>query len=878
MSHRAAPLVPAAHVLAAAASGGAGLVAQRLALSAGDLAAGAGAGASLVLGLWVAAWALGAWLAGRSPLAPGPALGALGLGCSLGALGVGASVGVGGWIWAACFLCALGQGAFLPALVRGGGASVGTLWAASLLGGLVTLVGPAEAAAARAGANGLALVAAAAGLLAGILALVRPEARAVTDRDQDPVGHRDARTEEHSLSPTEGAALVAVATAWTLVAEAVVLRLAALDLGAMHGDRTAALAAGLTLLGLGALLLPPLFTPGRRAPAQALGLSALAALAWCAPALHGLSESLGGMRGALLLGLPLLPLGALVPLVHREVAGERGRVLGDLLRAEIIGAALVALPMLWFGTGVLGLQGLLAATLLGALLLALRLGARAASLAIASAAAGLLVLGSPSAVSPALSRPEFEVLARAEGRAYAVTVVHDRVRDERTLLTDAFRATATGPDYAYMRALGHLPALLHPAPRRAAVLAFGTGTTAGALARHPEVESIDVLELSAEVIEQADHFASVNGDVLQDQRVRVTVGDGRRSLATRPDAFDLITMEPLLPDAPGAVHLYTRGFYELAREALAPGGLLCQWVPPHALPPETARAVVDAFAASFPWTGVFQYGTQWILIGGDACPALEPDRFGASAALTEVLAPLGLESPAGIAARLVALGEHLEPVPRPLTDRDPWIVHRPRATGAEILAWLPTNLAWLRGSGRGLPSSWLVQLDGAGHARVEGVAAVRRGREAYEALRARDAGAASPGSNLGSGRGRDEALAEARTLAPREPALAALEAELEGVGSVGRGLGLLVGGQPAEALDPLSRAAELRPRLPLRHLYVALAAEAAGLGDLALAALGKALRLCPPLLETRAGLKASAYAPEAFARLRTRALESLEAR
>ena len=124
MSHRAAPLVPAAHVLAAAASGGAGLVAQRLALSAGDLAAGTGAGASLVLGLWVAAWALGAWLAGRSPLAPGPALGVLGLGCSLGALGVGASVGVGGWIWAACFLCALGQGAFLPALVRGGGASV----------------------------------------------------------------------------------------------------------------------------------------------------------------------------------------------------------------------------------------------------------------------------------------------------------------------------------------------------------------------------------------------------------------------------------------------------------------------------------------------------------------------------------------------------------------------------------------------------------------------------------------------------------------------------------------------------------------------------------------------------------------------------------
>ena len=878
MSRRApAPAGPGAllgplHVLAAAASGGAGLVAQRMALTAGDLAAGAGAGAALVLGLWVAAWATGAWLTGRSSLAPGPWLAAVGLLAAAGAAGVGASVGTGPWVWPACLVCALAQGAFLPPLVRGGGAGVGLLWSASLLGGLLTLVGPAEAAGARMGTLGLTLTAAGAGLLAGLLALARgpepgPGARAPID--QDP---------KESLTLREGSLLVAVATAWTLVAEAVLLRLASLDLGAMHADRTAAFGAGLTSLGVGALLLPPLFPQGRRAPHLALGLSGLAALAWSLPGLHGLAEELGGLAGALLLALPLVPLGAIVPLTHRAVAGERGRVLGDLLRAEVLGSLGLALPLLWWGTGPLGVSGLLAVPLLAAAALAFTGRVRGPGLLAAFAAALLLALGAPSARTPALSRPEFEVLARAEGRAFAVTVVHDRVRDERTLLTDAFRATATGPDYAYMRALGHVPALLHPRPRRAAVLAFGTGTTAGALARHPEVESLEVLELAPEVLAQAHHFASVNGGVLEDPRVAVTTGDGRHALARRAGAFDLITMEPLLPDAPGAVHLYTREFYDLARRALAPGGLLCQWVPPHALPPATARAVVGAFAAAFPWTGIFQYGTQWVLVGADARPALDAARFPGEGALAEALASLGLDSPAGLAARLVAEGEHLAPVERPLTDRDPWIVHRPEARGAEVLSWLPANLAWLRGSGRGLPSPWLVLLDGAGHARVEGVSAVRRAREAYEGLRARDAGATELGDARPSGRAREEALAEARTLCPEEPALAALEAELEGAGAIARGLGLLIGGQPSEALDPLSRAAELRPQLPVRHLQVALAAEAAGLGELALAALAEALRLCPPLLETRAGLRAAAYAPEAFERLRERALASLGAR
>src|SRR4029077_17718913 len=110
-------------------------------------------------------------------------------------------------------------------------------------------------------------------------------------------------------------------------------------------------------------------------------------------------------------------------------------------------------------------------------------------------------------------------------------------------------------------------------------------------------------------------------------RVRVLMGDGRHTLAEHPAEYDVITMEPLLPDSPFAVYLYTREFYDRARAALAPGGLVCQWVPPHALEPETFDAVLEAFGRSFAWSGAWLCGTQVVLVGGASAPELAVSRF-----------------------------------------------------------------------------------------------------------------------------------------------------------------------------------------------------------------------------------------------------------
>ena len=48
----------------------------------------------------------------------------------------------------------------------------------------------------------------------------------------------------------------------------------------------------------------------------------------------------------------------------------------------------------------------------------------------------------------------------------------------------------------------HLPLLLHPGPRSAAVVCFGTGNTLGAASLHG-LETLDGIELSPEVVKAA---------------------------------------------------------------------------------------------------------------------------------------------------------------------------------------------------------------------------------------------------------------------------------------------------------------------------------------------------------------------------------------
>ena len=857
----------------AALSGAAGLGLEVLLVSLAGPVIGHGRAGAVGVAVFIAAWALGArWAKILGPRTP-RALVLAGLAVATAALAAPALLlHAGGRAWppaaalAASVACiaAVGvpQGLFLPLLARGWPAGVragvGGLVSASLAGAVLgarwlghDLPGLHGRPAAAALGGALALVAAGVGAW-GVGSPRPPRA--------DPVSRLGG-----GLSPLAAGALLALLTGWLGSLEWIGLRLGVLWLGGMQIALTSVLCASLLALALGALLMPCLCPRGGLAPVVLLGACALAPLwIWIAPSLGVMGELEGLTAALVLIGPALVPFGGAVPLLHREVRGASAERLAALLGWEAVGALvgvpashLVLVPALGLG-GTLGLWSLVGgAATLG---FARRRPAPVIAVALAALAAGgaaLFALGEPALAAPALADPALEVLAFEEDEHFAVAVVDDGLLGERTLLTDGFRAAGTGRDYLYMRALGHLPLLLHPSPESVAVLALGTGTSAGAVALHPRVAAIEVLELSASVRDMAPWFEEVNGGVLADPRVRVVIADGRRTLDARRGAFDVITMEPLLPDSPFGVYLYTREFYRTAARSLAPGGLLCQWVPPHALEPVTFDALLDAFGSSLAWSGAWLFGTQVILVGGEERPNLALVRGAPPGSpLAAALAQLGLDGSAGAAAHFVGELGGWPRSARALRDADPWVVYRPRRRGARLLGDLPRNLARLRALDLGLPDAWAEVLSPGGKARVAGARSLRRAREAHAAREALARGVELEDSVLCDV---EVELARARALDPHAPGLILLEGERRFLRSLRAGVGLLRDRSPAAAraaVDELLAAAELRPRRADAHLYLAVALTRLGsaAGDRALA---RALDLCPNLASTGAGIRAA---------------------
>jgi len=281
--------------------------------------------------------------------------------------------------------------------------------------------------------------------------------------------------------------------------------------------------------------------------------------------------------------------------------GATGRLYG----ANTLGSVAGALAAAWLLLPRVGSS--MTAWILGGVVLALAAAHAPPRRKIAVAGVGVAALLVAVAASSSPGRDRMygatalrgnRVLAFDEGPDSTASVIQWSTGD-RYLYIDGFSATTDDPVAGhYMYWMGALPARLHPGPRRGLVICFGTGQTTNALRQHVAGE-VDVVEVSAAVLEMADHFPANQG-VLDDPRVHPIVMDGRAWLRRTDARYDVITLEPMPPNFAGVNSLYSREFYAIAAERLAPGGVVAQWLPVHLLDPQHAASIAATFVDAFP--------------------------------------------------------------------------------------------------------------------------------------------------------------------------------------------------------------------------------------------------------------------------------------
>jgi spermidine synthase len=156
-------------------------------------------------------------------------------------------------------------------------------------------------------------------------------------------------------------------------------------------------------------------------------------------------------------------------------------------------------------------------------------------------------------------------------------------------------------DMRLQRMLGHVPALFHPHPRSVLVVGFGAGVTAGSFTLYPEIQRIVICEMERLVPPIATiFFRRENYDVFDDRRARIVYDDARHYVLTAPEKFDIITSDPIHPWVKGSAILYSKEYFELAKQHLNPGGVVAQWVPLYESDLDTVKSEIATFFAVFP--------------------------------------------------------------------------------------------------------------------------------------------------------------------------------------------------------------------------------------------------------------------------------------
>jgi spermidine synthase len=316
------------------------------------------------------------------------------------------------------------------------------------------------------------------------------------------------------------------------------------------------------------------------------------------------------VAAALLFGPAGLILATTSPFAVRLAATDLaslGSAAGSLYALSTVGnivgtlvTSFVLIPLLGVSTILLLLGGVLMAC--AALLASRHRGMRAL---LAAGVVGLLLVApvrpSPAGIRTVYERDSLYHRIRVVEEDDARYLVFNRSYQGGIYLRDPERSPYRYTEYM------HAAWLFHPQIRRALVIGLGAGSIPKQFVREHAGISVDVAELDPAVVEVAKTYF----DLREDERLQVSIADGRLFLRRTRTLYDLIVLDAY--SAEGIpFHLATREFFALARAHLRPGGIVAANIVGALDGDQSAlfRSLYKTYAQVFPGLYLFPVGLR----------------------------------------------------------------------------------------------------------------------------------------------------------------------------------------------------------------------------------------------------------------------------
>jgi spermidine synthase len=178
--------------------------------------------------------------------------------------------------------------------------------------------------------------------------------------------------------------------------------------------------------------------------------------------------------------------------------------------------------------------------------------------------------------------------------------------------------SSTIGDIYTLKLLAHIPALLADKRSNVMVVGLGTGVTTGELTLYPDIQRIDVAEISPSVAEAFPVFQEFTYGAQDDPRVNLIIGDAFRIIGRSDRKWDIVISEPSNPWVTGVDALFTREFYHLVKSHLTPNGVLMQWAHTIVASPDMIAMILNTIQQEFKHIHVFLAGSDLLIMAANA--------------------------------------------------------------------------------------------------------------------------------------------------------------------------------------------------------------------------------------------------------------------
>jgi len=211
----------------------------------------------------------------------------------------------------------------------------------------------------------------------------------------------------------------------------------------------------------------------------------------------------------------------------------------------------------------------------------------------------------------------------------------------RCLILDGRTQSSEADEFVYHEALVQpgLASLAHP--RSVFIAGGGEGATLREVLSHRTVEQVVMVDLDQEVVDLCkEYLPTLHQGAFEDPRLTLVHDDAAKYLEKNPARYDLLVIDIPDPLESGPAYLlYTREFYDLARQRLKDDGLLVVQAGPcgplnyH----EVFTAIHHTLSAAFPVVAPYRvympsFGSAWgFILAGERLdlPAVSPDEIDA---------------------------------------------------------------------------------------------------------------------------------------------------------------------------------------------------------------------------------------------------------